>query len=385
MFKFNSYRFRYYNLRLVLFVSLLCASGILFIKSATINSDASTATKQLLGIALGIIVMIFVSLVDYHWILKFSWLWYLIGIALLVLVLIIGTSGNWGASRWIVVPGIGTIQPSEIYKIIMILFFAYLFDTWAERINSVFVLLPILVLFAIPVLLIYKEPDLSTTLVIVAIFLIMIYIARISYKWILGVIIAMIPIGTVFLYMVMQEGQELVENYQINRVLSFLFPDKYPDLTQQTNYSVIAIASGMLRGKGLYNTTLESVKNGNFLLEADTDFIFAVIGEETGFIGSVTIVALFFLVVCECIYMAIRAKDLAGKLICAGVASWITLQVFVNIGVATDILPNTGLTLPFISAGLSSLISLFIAIGVILNIGLQREREDKFKMGVLKR
>lgn len=385
MFKFNSYRFRYYNLRLVLFVSLLCASGILFIKSATINSDASTATKQLLGVALGIIVMIFVSLVDYHWILKFSWLWYLIGIALLVLVLIIGTSGNWGASRWIVVPGIGTIQPSEIYKIIMILFFAYLFDTWAERINSIFVLLPILVLFAIPVLLIYKEPDLSTTLVIVAIFLIMIYIARISYKWILGVIIAMIPIGTVFLYMVMQEGQELVETYQINRVLSFLFPDKFPDLTQQTNYSVIAIASGMLRGKGLYNTTLESVKNGNFLLEADTDFIFAVIGEETGFIGSVTIVALFFLVVCECIYMAIRAKDLAGKLICAGVASWITLQVFVNIGVATDILPNTGLTLPFISAGLSSLISLFIAIGVILNIGLQREREDKFKMGVLKR
>lgn len=385
MFKFNLYRFRYYNLRLVLYVGLLCASGILFIKSATINSDASTATKQMLGVGLGVVIMIFVSLVDYHWILKFSWLWYLIGIALLVLVLIIGTAGGWGASRWIVVPGIGTIQPSEIYKIIMILFFAYFLETWSERINSIFVLIPALVLFAIPALLVYKEPDLSTTLVIVAIFLIMIYVAKISYKWILGVILAMIPIGIGFLYMVMQEGQTIVEKYQINRVLSFLFPDRFPDLTQQTNYSVIAIASGMLRGKGLYNTTLESVKHGNFLLEADTDFIFAVIGEETGFIGSVTIVVLFFLVVCECIYMAIRAKDLSGKLICTGVASWIALQAFVNIGVATDLLPNTGLTLPFISAGLSSLISLFIAIGVILNIGLQREREDKLKMGVLKR
>lgn len=385
MFKFNLYRFRYYNLRLVLYVGILCASGILFIKSATINSDSSTATKQLLGVALGVAIMVFVSLVDYHWILKLSWVWYLAGIALLILVLIIGTSGGWGASRWIVVPGIGTIQPSELYKIIMILFFAYVLESWAERINSVFVLVPLLVLFAIPVFLIYKEPDLSTTLVITAIFLIMIYVAKISYKWILGVVLAMIPIGIGFLYMVMQEGQTLVEEYQINRVLSFLFPDRFADLTQQTNYSVIAIASGMLRGKGLYNTTLESVKHGNFLLEADTDFIFAVIGEETGFIGSVAIVALFFLVVCECIYMAIRAKDLSGKLICSGVASWIALQTFVNIGVATDLLPNTGLTLPFISAGLSSLISLFIAIGVILNIGLQREREDKLKMGVLKR
>ncbi len=385
MFKFNLYRFRYYNLRLVLYVGLLCASGILFIKSATINAGSSTATKQLLGVALGVAIMVFVSLVDYHWVLKLSWLWYLIGIALLVLVLIIGTAGGWGASRWIVVPGIGTIQPSEIYKIIMILFFANFFAAWAERINSVFVLLAALVLFAIPALLVYKEPDLSTTLVIVAIFLIMLYVAKISYKWILGVILAMIPVGIGFLYLVMQEGQTIVEEYQINRVLSFLFPDRFPDLTHQTNYSVIAIASGMLRGKGLYNTTLESVKHGNFLLEADTDFIFAVIGEETGFIGSVAIVALFFLVVCECIYMAIRAKDMAGKLICTGIASWIALQVFVNIGVATDLLPNTGLTLPFVSAGLSSLISLFIAVGVILNIGLQREREDKLKMGVLQR
>ena len=311
MFKFNLYRFRYYNLRLVLFVGILCASGILFIRSATINSGASTANKQLLGIVLGVVMMIFISLVDYHWILKLSWLWYLLGIGLLVLVLIIGTSGNWGASRWIAVPGIGTIQPSELYKIIMILFFAYYFESWAERINSVFVLAAAVVLFAIPVALVYKEPDLSTTLVLTAIFLIMVYIAKISYKWILGVIAALIPVGIWFVYTIMQEGQTLIEEYQLERVLKFLFPGRYAaDELQQTNYSVIAIASGMLHGKGLNTTTLESVKNGNFILEADTDFIFAVIGEEAGFIGSAAIIILLFLVVVECIYVGMRKKDL---------------------------------------------------------------------------
>lgn len=385
MFKFSSYRFRYYNLRLVLYIGILCASGILFIRSATINSGASTANKQLLGIILGVILMVFVSLVDYHWVLKLSWLWYLIGIGLLILVLLIGTSGEWGASRWIVVPGIGTIQPSELYKIIMILFFAYFFESWAERINSVIVLIAAVVLFAIPVMLVYKEPDLSTTLVLTAIFLIMIYVAKISYKWILGVIAALVPVGIWFIYTVMQEGQTLIEGYQLERVLKFLFPGRYASTElQQTNYSVIAIASGMLHGKGLNTTTLESVKNGNFILEADTDFIFAVIGEETGFIGSVAIVILLFLVVAECIYVGMRAKDLSGKFVCIGVASWVALQTFVNVGVATDILPNTGLTLPFVSAGLSSLISLFLAMGVVLNIGIQRKRDDKFNMGVLK-
>ncbi len=385
MFKFNLYRFRYYNIRLILYIGLLCASSILFIKSATINSGASTVTKQILGIALGAMLMIVISLIDYHWILKLSWLWYVFGIALLVFVLFKGTSGQWGASRWIVVPGIGTIQPSELFKIIMILFFAFFLSTWAERINSVFVLIAAVVFFGIPAALIYKEPDLSTTVVITAIFLILLYVAKISYKWIAAFIASVIPVGIWFVYKIMQPGQTLIEDYQYNRIISHLFPDRVSaDMVQQTNYSVIAIASGMLKGKGLFNNTLESVKNGKFLLEADTDFIFAIIGEETGFIGSIAIVILLLLVVAECIYIGIRSKDLSGRLICMGVASWIALQSFVNIGVATDLLPNTGLTLPFVSAGLSSLVSLFIAMGVVLNVGLQRERDDKFKMGVLK-
>ena len=159
--------------------------------------------------------------------------------------------------------------------------------------------------------------------------------------------------------------------------MDWLNPDEASlDSVRQTLYSVQAIASGQLTGKGLFNTSAESIKNGNFLSEEDTDFIFAVIGEETGFVGSVIIVALLFLVVAECIWLAIRARDMEGRLICIGMGSLIAFQTFVNIGVATQLLPNTGLPLPFISAGLSSLLSLMMGMGLVFNVGLQRKRDN---------
>ena len=137
----------------------------------------------------------------------------------------------------------------------------------------------------------------------------------------------------------------------------------------------MAIGSGQLYGKGLFNTTLESVKNGNFLMEEDTDFIFAVVGEEMGFIGSCVVIGLFVLIILECIWLAARAKDMSGRLICIGMASLLAFQAFINIGVASYLLPNTGLPLPFISAGLSSLISIFMGMGLVLNVGMQRKTE----------
>lgn len=123
----------------------------------------------------------------------------------------------------------------------------------------------------------------------------------------------------------------------------------------------------------MYNTTIASVKNGNFLSEEQTDFIFAVIGEELGFIGCMAVIILFLLIIYECLIMAARARDLGGRLICAGMATLIAFQAFANIAVATAIFPNTGLPLPFISFGSSSLISIFIGMGLVLNVGLQRE------------
>lgn len=139
----------------------------------------------------------------------------------------------------------------------------------------------------------------------------------------------------------------------------------------------MAIGSGQLWGKGLSNTEIASVKNGNFLIEEQTDFIFAIVGEEMGFVGGLVVIGLLLLIVIECLLMASRAKDLSGRLICVGMATLLAFQSFANIAVATAIFPNTGLPLPFISSGVSSLLSIYIGMGVVLNVGLQRKtRED---------
>ena len=142
---------------------------------------------------------------------------------------------------------------------------------------------------------------------------------------------------------------------------------------QQTN-SIIAIGSGQLYGKGLNNDEVSSVKNGNFIAEPQTDFIFAVAGEELGFIGCCMIVLLEFLIALECLLIGRRAKELSGTLICCGMASLIFFQTFLNISVATGLLPNTGITLPFVSYGLTSLVSFYIGIGFVLNVGLQTKK-----------
>ena len=142
---------------------------------------------------------------------------------------------------------------------------------------------------------------------------------------------------------------------------------------QQLN-SVTAIASGMLDGKGYMNNEITSVKNGNFISEAQTDFIFSVIGEEFGFKGSVVVIALVIGIALECISVARKAKDIAGRIIGAGMGGLVAIQGFFNIGVATFLLPNTGLPLPFVSYGLTSLMSLFIGMGFVLNVRLQAQK-----------
>ena len=153
--------------------------------------------------------------------------------------------------------------------------------------------------------------------------------------------------------------------------MAWLQPEKYATDAYQQQNSIMAIGSGLLWGKGLNNDTVFSVKNGNFIPEPQTDFIFAVAGEELGFVGSAAILILLFLIVFECILTGRKAKDLSGRLICGGVAVWVGFQTFVNICVVTGLMPNTGLPLPFVSYGLTSLVSLFIGIGLVLNVGLQ--------------
>ena len=201
------------------------------------------------------------------------------------------------------------------------------------------------------------------------------YIGGLSYRFIGTVLVVAIPLIIILLSIVVQPDQKLLDDYQQKRILAWLEPEKYAsDEAYQQNNSVMAIGSGQLTGKGLNNNTTTSVKNGNFILEPQTDFIFAIVGEELGFLGCCFVIALLLLIVIQCILTGLRSQELAGKIICCGVGGLIGIQTFINIAVATQVFPNTGIPLPFVSYGLTSLMSLYIGIGLVLNVGLQPKK-----------
>ena len=363
------YHLKDYKFNLVVLVIALSILGVLAVGSA----KEVYQSRQIVGMIIGIIAMVIVSLIDYVWVLNFYWIIYGFVVLILGAVLVIGDRVN-GATRWIDL-GFTTFQPSELAKILLILFFAKFIMMHAEDINDKVTLIKYAILSAIPLALIIVEPNLSTTICTALVICLMIYIGGLSYKFIGTVLLILVPVAIIFLSIVVQPDQKLLKDYQQKRILAFLEPEKYEsDEAYQQKNSVMAIGSGQLTGKGLNNNTTTSVKNGNFISEPQTDFIFAIIGEELGFVGSCIVVALLLLIVIQCILVGIRSQDLAGRIICCGVGGLIGFQSFINIGVASKLLPNTGVPLPFVSYGLTSLVSLYVGIGFVLNVGLQPKK-----------
>lgn len=366
---FTKFKFRDYDYKLILLVCTLTVIGIFAVGSAR----ESLQNKQLFGALLGFGLMIFFSFVNYRVILKLYWLIYAGNLALLVLVHLMGEKIN-GARRWLVLFGI-QFQPSETAKIFLILFFAAFIMKHADKISTIKYIFLNIVLFLPILLLVYKQPDMSTSILICAVFCVLIFIGGIDWKIVIGLLAVAIPTVIIALSIVIQPDQTLIKDYQQNRILAWIYPEEYANAEayQQTN-SVMAIGSGMLYGKGYKNNEVSSVKNGNFISEPQTDFIFAVIGEEFGFIGSCIIIVLLILTAIECIIIAGRANDLAGTIIASGMAALIGFQGCLNIGVATQVMPNTGVPLPFVSYGLTSLVSLYIGVGIVLNVRLQSKK-----------
>lgn len=367
----KQYRLRDYNFRLVIFLIGLTFTGVLLVGSA----EPALRNKQFFGMMLGVAIMLIVSLMDFSWILNFYWILYGCNIILLLSVWIFGTESN-GASRWLRIGGF-QFQPTELSKILIVMFFARFFMEHEENLNTLRTLVQTAILAAIPLMLIFSQPDLKNTITVVILICIMLYLAGLSYKIIGGAILIIVPLVVVFLFIVVQPNQKLIKDYQRDRIMTFLHSEEeeYSDDVIQQNNSVMAIGSGQLTGKGLNNNEVASANKGNFVSESQTDFIFSVAGEELGFIGSVAILIVLFLIICECIRTGWKAKDLSGKLICCGVASIIAVQGFINICVATGIAPNTGTPLPFVSYGLSSMVSLYTGMGLVLNVGLQKNRD----------
>lgn len=363
---FVEYNFRKFDFWLLLLTISIGILGVRFVGSA----ENSYMERQKMGLILGLAFMIVISIISYSFIIKFYWIIYALSLFMLVLVRFYGDSGG-GAARWFEFGGL-RFQPSELVKILLILFYAQFIMKREDNFNSIRNIIFSVLLVLPIVFLIFKQPDLSTSIMIMVIFASVMFIGGLSLKVIIAALVAGVPSLIFAVSYVIRDDVDLLDAYQKNRILAWLHPEQYATTeAYQTLNAITAIGSGQLSGKGLNNNVIASVKNGNFISEAQTDMIFAVVGEETGFIGCCVVLGLLLLIVIECIRIALTAKDLAGSIIAGGMGALIGFQTFINIGVVTGLLPNTGLPLPFVSYGLTSLVSLMIGMGIVMNVRLQ--------------
>jgi len=363
---FQKYNYKYYQFSLLLLVVVLSLFGVFMVGSAA----PALFDRQLMGLFLGVTAMIVISFVDYKLILKFTLPLYGVNLVLLGAVLIFGEEIN-GARRWLALGDFLTFQPSDLTKIILILFFAKFFARQKASISKFRVIIPAVILLLPSVELIRRQPNLSNTIVLILVFLVLLFLAGVSYKLIGAAIAVAVPMVAALFVVAMQPDQQILMNFQQDRILAFLNPE---DFAQEAAYqqlnSVMAIGSGQLTGRGFNSVDPTTLKNSGFIPEAQNDFIFSIIGEELGFVGCSMVIILLLLIILLCILTGMRSGDMAGRLICGGVATLIAIQGFINIGVATKIIPNTGVSLPFVSYGLTSLVSLCIGVGLVLNVGL---------------
>lgn len=377
MFKFKQYDWRRYNFSLLIVVITLCVCSAYFVKFAMGEEDgASYFKRQIIAMIAGILISIFISIMDYSRICDFVIIYYILGTLMVAATRLspLGTNMGTDSYRWLKLPGVN-FQPSELCKIIVILTLAVFFVKMQEKMDSWKTFFLGFLLTMIPTGFILIQSDLSSSFVIIFIFAMMIFAAGLAYKIVIPILAVGIPsfLGIVWFLDQPIAKSIIPENhwYQVNRVIGFLHPDQF---TLSTNYqqllSIQSIASGRLTGK-LINTDSTSVRDYFWVDVRESDFIFTVIGEEMGFIGSCAIIGLLCAIVFLCIRTAKKCNDPLGKMIAIGISAMFMFQIFTNISVATMILPNTGLPLPFLSNGISSLFSGMIAIGIILNIGMQ--------------
>ncbi len=366
----KKYKLMNYDFALICMVVSLTVVGLFAIGSA----DPASRSKQIMGMIAGIGLMIFVSLLDYHYIIRLYMVFYLVNLFLLSLVLSpLGKSIN-GAQRWINLFGI-RFQPSEAAKILLILFFAQFIMRYKDKVKSLGFVLVCLFFLSAPLALIASQPDLSTCIMIMLIFSSIIFVAGINIKIVIAVLGTAIPLVLFIIYNAIQGDSGILHDYQQRRILAWLHPEDYANAeAYQTLNSMMAIGSGQLYGKGYNTNEISSVLNGGFISESETDFIFTVIGEEFGFVGACIVVVLILFIAVRCFMISMRAKDKAGEVIAAGMGGWIGFQGFLNMGVATGVMPNTGIPLPFVSYGLTSLISIYVGMGFVLNIKLQSNK-----------
>ena len=356
--------FRDFDWTLLGLVLLLCAMSVLEVHSATVHTKfASFGTKQILFIAAGLVGMFVLAKIDYHRLIDWSPWFYGIFVVLLVAVKVIGHKAL-GARRWIAVGPI-QFQPSEWVKLVLILAMArYIANiggrnlTWREIFKA-------FALVGVPMILVLVQPDLGTTLTYAPILVAGLFLGGINLRQSL----ILITVGAALVGGVGSSGK-ILKPYQKARLTSFINPGNDPrGAGYQVLQSEIAVGSGGIWGKGLEKGTQTQ---GYFLPIPYTDFIFAAFSEEHGFVGAFFILLLYFLILMRLIQNAQTAADLPGSLIIMGIVAVLTFQIAVNVGMVIGLMPVTGIPLPLMSYGGSSVLFTFLALGVAMNVRMRR-------------
>lgn len=348
---------------------ILTFFGVLMIRSATLGAiDPDLINRvpdQIRFAVLGFLVLLGLAALDYRLLAGINnWL-YLLMIGLLIMVTIFGVEGDGGAKSWL---NLGIrIQPSEIAKLIIIITLAVFLARNYERIGELPVIVRSVIHIGIPAFLIFIQPDLGMTIVFAVLWIVMVWASGLRLKHIAIGLLAMAIAAPVAVPVAWSQ----MEGYQRQRILSFIAPESDRDAYYNILQARISIGSGGVTGKGYAQGPQNT---GRFLRVRHTDFIFSVISEEFGFVGGMVTIALFGVVLWRILRGARRAADPLGALICYGVAAFIFFQTFVSIGMNLSLMPVTGLTLPFISSGGTSLLSTLAGIGLAESVIMRSRR-----------
>jgi rod shape determining protein RodA len=365
-----------YGLAFILFLLFIVSCIAIYSAQTTGQYGENFLLKQLVWYTVGVGIILGVITFDSDQLKKISWYAYGFGNVLLALLIVAPSSIAPvinGAKSWYKVPGFGSLQPSEFMKIFLILTLANVITNHHAKhliktIETDFLLLVKLGLITfLPLILVMQQPDLGTSLVLIAILLGMIFISGISWRILLPIFTAGVLIVATIFYFVLWHPDILekylgVKQYQFGRIYSWIDPYNYQSSTGfHLTRSLLAIGSGQTAGKGIGNREV-------YLPESHSDFIFSIIGEEFGFIGSSIVISLFFLLIYHITKIGMETKNPFYSYICVGVISMITFHVFQNIGMTIGVLPITGIPLPFISYGGSSLLGNMLGMGIIFSI-----------------
>ncbi len=361
--RFSSYRD--FDWPLLVLLAILSMISVLEIRSATaMTKFHGFDHKQIEFLLIGVVLMFVVSLIDYHSLIDISQYAYGVSIVALVAVKVVGTK-VLGARRWIKLPGGIHFQPSEWVKLVLIIAVARFFWARAGKELSWKDIFKAFALVGVPLLLVLSQPDLGTSLTYTPILLAGLFLGGINFRQASILILAFAVLGTA----VIKSGKVL-KPYQVARLTSFINPDNDPKGSgYQIRQSKIAVGSGGIWGKG---TNRGTQTQGDFLPIPYTDFIFAALSEEHGFIGAVGVLLLYFLILMRLIQNAQTAKDLPGSLIIMGIVAVIVFQIAVNVGMVVGLMPVTGIPLPLLSYGGSSVLFTFLSLGIVMNIRMRR-------------